>query len=78
MSITKRVEDVLDQVPAMAREPELARLRAFFEEMKEAGVARTPEYDLPLPDTLGRSGSTRFSDSRRGNPYPRRAPARNE
>lgn len=34
---------------------ELARLQQFLTEMKTAGVARTREYDLPQPDTIGRA-----------------------
>lgn len=34
---------------------ELERLQQFLSEMKSAGVARTREYDLPQPDTIGRA-----------------------
>jgi len=34
---------------------ELARLQQFLVEMKTAGVAKTREYDLPQPDTIGRA-----------------------
>lgn len=34
---------------------ELARLQQFLTEMTTAGVAKTREYDLPQPDTIGRA-----------------------
>ena len=56
MKITDRLEDLLAQHPKQHSDSkELARLQEFFERMKKAGVAKTREYDLPPPDTLGRS-----------------------
>jgi hypothetical protein len=33
---------------------EYARLRDFYIEIQELGIAKKPEYDLPLLDTIGR------------------------
>jgi hypothetical protein len=56
MQVVEQLEKALREYPANTRDPEgLARLRDFLQRMKEAGVARTREYDLPQPDTLGRA-----------------------
>jgi hypothetical protein len=55
MSILEQMKKVLAGHPSATSNPEeLARLQRFFMEMKRAGVARTREYDLPRPDTIGR------------------------
>jgi hypothetical protein len=42
--------------PAITPNPEdLARLQKFFNHMKEIGIAKTREYDIPRPDTIGRA-----------------------
>ena len=56
MQVNERVKKVLAQYPATSQDQgELARLLEFFQRMKDAGVARTRQYDLPQPDTLGRT-----------------------
>ncbi|MFH0823177.1 MAG: hypothetical protein V2B18_10545 [Pseudomonadota bacterium] len=55
MSIVDDVNKVISEFPANAEHPaELARLSRFFVEMKRAGIAKTQEYNLPRPNTLGR------------------------
>jgi hypothetical protein len=56
MAIEQRIKDVIAEYP-LAREAiaNLARLQEFLDRMKQAGLIRRREYDLPLPDTLGRS-----------------------
>ena len=54
MQVIERVKKTLTEYPDISSKPEeLARLQEFLQRMKAAGVARTREYDLPLPDTLG-------------------------
>lgn len=56
MQVVKELEKTLAEYPPNSSDTEeLARLRDFLQRMKEAGVARTREYDLPQPDTLGRA-----------------------
>ena len=56
MQVDERVKKALAEYPRASQDRgELARLQEFFQRMKDAGVARTREYDLPLPDTLGRA-----------------------
>jgi hypothetical protein len=56
MDVTDRVKKVLTDFSALSpNHAELIRLEEFLRKMKEAGVAKTREYDLPLPDTLGRA-----------------------
>jgi hypothetical protein len=56
MQIVERLKAVIAAPPAgLCSNSELARLHAFYERMKEAGIAQTREYDLPRPDTIGRS-----------------------
>lgn len=55
MAIVDEVRDVLRDFPARAVDAqELEELRAFLDEMKAAGIAKTREYDLPRADTVGR------------------------
>lgn len=54
MKIADRVKQAVEQHHAPNPE-DLARLERFFSEMKALGVAKAPQYDLPLPDTLGRT-----------------------
>jgi hypothetical protein len=37
-----------------ARKKEIERLSDFMEKMKAAGLAKSREYDLPGPDTIGK------------------------
>ncbi len=56
MAIVEEVKKAAASFPAGTPDPdELVRLQRFFREMKDAGIARTREYDLPQPDTIGRS-----------------------
>ena len=56
MDVTDRVKKALTDYPEHSTKlDELSRLEDFLKKMKEAGVAKTREYDLPLPDTLGRA-----------------------
>lgn len=56
MQVTERVKKALADYPAASSDPEeLARLQEFLQQMKDAGVAKTREYDLPQPNTLGRA-----------------------
>lgn len=56
MRILEELEKTLATFPAGTPDPEeLARLQRFLTEMKDAGVAKTREYDLPRPDTIGRA-----------------------
>jgi hypothetical protein len=56
MQVDERVKKALAEFPPTSQDQtELARLQEFLQRMKDAGVARTREYDLPQPDTLGRS-----------------------
>lgn len=60
MAIDERVRTLLaDYPPHSSNAGELARLQEFLQRMKEAGIARTREYDLPRPDTLGRFAEER-------------------
>jgi hypothetical protein len=56
MDLSDRVKKSLADYPEFCSSPdELTRLEEFLKKMKEAGIAKTREYDLPLPDTLGRA-----------------------
>jgi len=58
MSIVDELKRTLASFPeATADAAELVRLQQFLAEMKIAGIARTREYDLPRPDTIGRASS---------------------
>jgi len=59
MPIVERLEGMLTSFPRVTPSAaELARLQQFFTEMKDAHIAKTREYDLPRPDTLGRAASS--------------------
>ncbi len=54
--LVEELKKTLTRFPQVTRDPaELARLQQFLADMKEAGIAKTREYDLPLPDTIGRA-----------------------
>lgn len=56
MEVRERVTKALAEFAAASPNPEeLGRLRDFVERMKDAGLWKPREYDLPLPDTLGRA-----------------------
>jgi len=56
MQVIERVNKAVAEYPVVSKnQEELIRLQEFLQQMKDAGVARTREYDLPQPDTLGRA-----------------------
>ncbi len=58
MPIVDDLTKVLANLPTeMPDAQELMRLQRFLTDMKEAGVAKTRDYDLPRPDTIGRSAT---------------------
>ena len=60
MELTERVKQVSREYPKGNSNPsELLRLQRFILRMKDAGILRTGEYNLPLPNTLGRSVAVR-------------------
>jgi hypothetical protein len=55
MKTTEQVKKVIAEYPRASTDvKELVRLQEFFAKMKDAGIAKTREYDIPQPDTLGR------------------------
>ena len=56
MSINERIQKSIAEYEATRSDStELIRLQEFLQRMKDAGVAKTREYNLPPPDTLGRT-----------------------
>lgn len=56
MKTTEQLKKVLSDYPASNPDAkELTRLSEFFKTMKTKGIARTKEYDIPQPDTIGRT-----------------------
>jgi hypothetical protein len=56
MPVVEELKKALATFPQITPDPaELARLQQFLAEMKTAGIAKTREYDLPQPDTIGRA-----------------------
>lgn len=56
MAIVETLKQVVARFPSVsANREELERLQRFFDEAKRAGVVKIREYDLPLPDTIGRT-----------------------
>jgi hypothetical protein len=65
MPVVEQLKRAIASYPTTCREPEeLARLGEFLQRMKDAGIARTREYDLPQPDTLGRAMYARHDNDR--------------
>ncbi len=55
MPISDRLAQTLAKFPSVTSNPDdLARLQQFLKQMKDSGVAKTREYDIPRPDTIGR------------------------
>ncbi len=55
MTIVDEIHKLMSEFPPTTPEAEeLQRLSRFLTEMKRIGVAKTQEYNLPRPDTLGR------------------------
>jgi len=56
MAIVDDLKKTLAEFPSVTPDAgDLARLQQFFERMKALGVAKTREYDIPRPDTIGRA-----------------------
>ena len=56
MNLTGQIERLREEFPTQSPNPQtLKRPSDFYEEMKEKGVAKSPTYDLPHPDTIGRN-----------------------
>ncbi len=54
MSISERVQLTLaDSIAELNSNPEFIKLREFYKEMQEAGIAKKPTYTLPPQDTAG-------------------------
>lgn len=65
MRTVDQVTKILAEQPAIGQYPEdLKSLQDFFQRMKAAGIAKTREYDLPLPDTVGWPSMGRARKSR--------------
>lgn len=65
MATLDQVKKTIEEFPARTSHPhELAKLQAFFDRMKQLGLVRTREYDLPLPDTIGRGLTNWRSNTR--------------
>ncbi len=55
MKIEERIQEAITKTEAsLNSNPEFLKLREFYLEMKEAGVAQKQEYTLPPLDTSGR------------------------
>jgi len=55
MPIVHDLKKTLAEFPSVTPNPEdLARLQQFFNQMRDIGIAKTREYDIPRPDTIGR------------------------
>ena len=56
MAIDERIQKALSDFAAVTKDnDELVRLQEFYQRMKDAGLVKAREYDLPQPDTLGRA-----------------------
>jgi len=56
MGTVEDLKKALESFPRATQDAEeLVRLQQFLNEMKTAGIAKTREYDLPQPDTVGQS-----------------------
>jgi hypothetical protein len=56
----EETDDTVEALPdnAMAspsNDTDFRRIRKFIEEMRERGILKKPEYNLPLIDTVGRN-----------------------
>jgi hypothetical protein len=55
MSITDEVRRVAhESLPPFAEDPTFVALQQFYRRMKEAGLVKQRQYDLPPLDTIGR------------------------
>ena len=65
MNLTRQVEKLRKEFPVRSPNPqagtggvlatERGRLSEFYESMKAKGLVKTPTYDLPQTDTIGRN-----------------------
>jgi hypothetical protein len=56
MSVVDDVKRTLAEFPSTTADAEeLARLMRFLAQMRRAGLTKMRDYDLPRPDTIGRS-----------------------
>jgi hypothetical protein len=63
MGIVEEVERVIGTPPPgeLLNSADLKNLKDFYDRMKEAGIAKKPEYTLPPLDTIGRRLSVQSS-----------------
>jgi hypothetical protein len=55
MTLAEEVQkEIEERKEALKDNKEYVRLRDFYIEMQELGIAKKPEYDLPPLDTIGR------------------------
>ena len=55
MAIVEELQKELEKKKeTLEKNKEFVRLREFYAEMQELGVAKKPEYNLPPLDTIGR------------------------
>lgn len=55
MSIVKELRKQLAETKkSLVTDKDFLRLQDFYSEMKQLGVAKSPTYDLPPLDTLGK------------------------
>lgn len=56
MSISEQIQKELSETKKiLEKNQDFISLEEFYAEMKKLGVAKKPEYDLPLIDTIGRN-----------------------
>jgi hypothetical protein len=55
MTLAEEVKkEIEEKKESLKDNKEYVRLRDFYIEMQELGIAKKPEYDLPPLDTIGR------------------------
>ncbi len=55
MTTVEELEKVIKESgEILEKNIDFVKLRDFYEEMQELGVAKRPQYDLPPVDTIGR------------------------
>jgi len=55
MTMVEEVEkEISERNESLENDKDYVRLRDFYVEMQELGVAKKPQYDLPPLDTIGR------------------------
>ncbi|MDX6406596.1 MAG: hypothetical protein QOH70_4051 [Blastocatellia bacterium] len=53
MALRERVEAAISKYAEMFEDPEYARLRDFYEEMRRKGAVLKKDYDFSAQDSLG-------------------------